>query len=53
MSMVDCRGVFMDRIPMVGFCRTCGHRRFEMCALVCDFMFCASIDNFARKLVEY
>jgi hypothetical protein len=50
MSMVDCRGVFMDRIPMVGCCRTFGHRRFEMCVFVI-FRICAFVGNFARKLV--
>jgi hypothetical protein len=34
MSMVDCQGVFMDRIPMVGCCWTFGHRRLKMCVFV-------------------
>jgi hypothetical protein len=35
MSMVDCR-MLMDRVPMVDYWQTFGHRRFEMCVLVCD-----------------
>jgi hypothetical protein len=36
MLMVDCR-MLMARVPMVDYWQTFGHRRFEMCVLVCDF----------------
>jgi hypothetical protein len=41
------------RVPMVDHCQTFGHRRFEMCVFLVVFMFCAFVDNFARKQVEY
>jgi hypothetical protein len=47
MLMVDCR-LFMDRVPTVDYYI----RSSLFCDVrVCVFMFCAFVDNFARKQV--
>jgi hypothetical protein len=38
---------------MVDHCQTFGHRRFEMCVFLVVLIFCAFVDNFAQKQVEY
>jgi hypothetical protein len=37
--------------PTVDYCQTFGHYHFEMCAG--GVMFCAFVNNFAQKQVEY